>query len=165
MSKARGPNHNYEELVAKLFDVLADSPEGLTMDQIIEALDVNDRFVASKVITELRLDLGEGDSIVVPAVQEGKRHIYKLEANFNNSRQWLAKRARYKAKMIRTDVASLNALVRGSDGRTNLGKTIRRLDMSMDRLDEDVTMYLDETMSFLDAQDAQEAQEAQEQES
>lgn len=146
MGKAQGrvKKYDFEQLSIELFDELVSRPEGVTMDEIIEVLDVPRREVASKVITILRMNLGEGDSIAVPVVIENGKHLYKLTGVWDESHKWLSKRARYKAGTIKTDVASLKALVQSTDGRSKDGKVVRSLTTSLNRLDEDLAAYLEE---------------------
>jgi hypothetical protein len=146
MGKVQGgvQKYDFEELAVRLFDELVARPDGMTMPEIMELLEVPRRETASKVITTLRLNLGEGDSIAVPVFIEGNRHVYKLTGIWDEAHKWLSKRARYKAKTIKTDVASLRALVQSTDGRSKDGKVVRSLTTSIQRLDEDLATYLEE---------------------
>ncbi len=146
MGKAqdRARKYDYEELSVRLFNELVSRPDGMTMDEIMEVLDVSRREVASKVITTLRLALGEGDSIAVPVIRHGKQHVYKLTGVWDDSREWIIKRARYKAQTLKSDSATTRALVQSTDGRTLDGKVVRRLATSLQRLEEDVAAYLEE---------------------
>ncbi len=134
--------YDYDALSVMLFDELVRRPNGMTMGEIIELLEVPRRDVASKVITTLRIALGEGDSIAVPVIQKGLKHIYQLSGSFDESRDWLIKRARYKAQLLKSDSASLRALVKATDGRTLDGKAASRMLTTAIRLEEDVEAYL-----------------------
>lgn len=137
--------YDYEALSVALFDELVRRPEGMVMQEILELLDVPQR-VGERVITTLRLALGEGDTIAVPVIQQGNRHIYKLSGAFGECQDWLVKRARHKAQLLKTDSASLRALVKATDGRTTDGKAAARMLTSAVRLEEDVAAYLQEAL-------------------
>lgn len=144
MGRGRPQKYDYEAMATSLFEELVRRPDGMLMEEIIEYLDVPDRFVASRVITTLRLDLGEGDAITVPVIQEDKRHIYKLVGSYDDAQEWLLKRARYMAQRLKTDAAATSSLVRRTDGRTSSGKAARRLQTSASRLAEDADTFIQE---------------------
>lgn len=142
MESKQRQRYDYEALAATLFDELVAHPEGMDMAGIIELLEVPDRNVATKVITTLRLTLGEGDTITVPVIRKGPKHIYSLSGVWDESQDWLQRRARFLRQFIRTEVAALESLSNGADGRTKEGKVLRLALTDAKRLEEDLTEYL-----------------------
>lgn len=141
MDSATRKRYDWEQLTVDLYEGLVANPDGLTIYEISELLDVPLR-VARKVVTKLRLDLGEGDSITVPCKNNSKQRLYFLSGTLDESQDWLTTRARFKASCIKTDVASLRSLITQADGRTKDGRVLKRLSTSVVRLDEDLSEYL-----------------------
>lgn len=138
----RNENYDYEELSTTLFEKLVDSPDGMTMEEIVKFLDVQDRSVATKVITTLRLDLGEGDTITVPVIRDGALHKYILSGVMDDSHDWLQRRARFLRQFVKTETAALGALARRVDGRSKEGRALRMALTDAVRLEEDLAEYL-----------------------
>lgn len=143
MAEVQVRKYDYDEMATRLFEELYRKPHGLDMEEIRELFDVS-RDVASKVITTLRIALGEGDSIAVPIIIEGNRHIYKLAGSRAECMAWLLKRARYDLQKVRTEIATYRALASATDGRTTEGKLARQTLIQVTRLEEDLTAYLNE---------------------
>lgn len=140
----KGKRFDYEELATTLFEELVSEPDGLTMEQIIERLELNDRFTASKVISTLRIALGDGDTITVPVIRKGMTFTYRLSGSLDQCQNWLMTRARYMATRLKSDAAATASLTKGLDGRTHDGRTVRRLRTSAERLVEDAEAFLEE---------------------
>src|SRR5215218_7041192 len=141
-SMGRNPKYDYEALAASLFDEMAENRPEMTMREIIDFLDVPDSTVTSKAITTLRLDLGEGDTITVPVVRDGQAHIYRLSGAYDDSQDWLLRRARFLAGFVKTESAALNSLYRRADGRSRDGRALRLALTDAARLSEDLGEYL-----------------------
>lgn len=141
--RGRPSLYDYEALAIELYNELEQHPEGVEMRAITEALDIPE-FVAYKVITRLRCDLGDGDVITVPVVRVGRKHIYKLDATLKGTRDWMAKRFRHEATMAKTNTATFKALVKGLDGRTKSGRVASRSLLSATRFEEDLELFLAE---------------------
>lgn len=133
--------YDYDQLAVDLYEELTNRPMGMDKRQIAEYLDVPLK-VASHTITRLRLELGDGDSIMVPIRHEGTRQVYFLSAQKDEAQAWLETRARTQAAKIKTEVATFAAMVRGADGRTTDGKLARMLSMQAQQMDQTLTAYL-----------------------
>lgn len=143
MDSATRPRYDWEGLAVTLYEGLVSKPEGMTIYEIAELLDVS-LPVARQVIRKLRLDLGEGDSINVPIKNDGKERLYFLSGTLDDSQDWLSNRARFKAACIKVDIAALRSLMCSIDGRTKDGRVLRQLSTSVGRLEEDLSAYLEE---------------------
>lgn len=135
--------YDYEALAGRLFDALVERPEGMVMKEIIDLLDGVRGAVATKVVTRLRLDLGDGDSIAVPVNRKDGEWRYTLASSMGETNNWLITRGRAKLQTIKTDVASVAAIVRGADGRTREGKAAQMLSVGLQRIEEDLAFYLE----------------------
>lgn len=140
---ARHKKYDFDQLINQLFDELESNPYGLKMPEICERLNVPIR-VASKVITMLRIALGDGYSVAIPAIPDGRERIYKLTDNQIENQPWMVMRLKVLQKRMETDVATYKSLVSATDGRTKAGKMVRLQLVSAERLLEDVTMLLEE---------------------
>lgn len=134
--------YDYEALAAILFTRLAEKEEGASMKEIVDFLGVPSRHVATKVITRLRLDLGEGDTITVPVIRKGRRHFYVLSGVYDDAKAWFERRARFLYQFIKTENAAYESLFRGTDGRTKDGKSLALALRDAQRLEEDLGAYL-----------------------
>jgi hypothetical protein len=76
-----------------LFDFLAANPDGATLNEISAALQC--RVAHSRgAVSDLRLFLGDTDSVNVPCVPAGpgEQYTYRLVGTFDETREWIANR-------------------------------------------------------------------------
>ncbi len=127
------------ELMDKLFDYLADRPDGATMDEIAAVLDVTHRK-AKRVVRELRLFLG-GDSINLTADPQGSGEpwLYRLVGDVDNARAWVANQWRHAESRLETMIAFTESLLNATDGRSLEGRKARVLNRHLVRAKEDLT--------------------------
>ncbi len=75
--------------VGELFDLLANAPEGLTIEQIAEGLGV-EIMTASGVVRDFRLSFHDDEiNLVSDPHGHRQRWLYKLVATFDQARPWL----------------------------------------------------------------------------
>lgn len=122
-----------------LFDLLAGTPDGLTVDDMGSGLDCTNRQVRT-AIRDLRLFLGDSDSINLPCEPQGsgQRWLYSLRGDLDGSRRWLTNRLGDVDSRIRTMRGLATSIVNGTDGRTLDGKRSRLIERALRRLVEDL---------------------------
>lgn len=127
------------ERVTALFDILAGSPEGLTVDDMAAALGVS-HHLTSDAIRELRLLLGDTDEINLICDPQGSRErwLYRLVGNLDGSRRWVANRLGDTESRLRTMQSIADSLVSATDGRTLDGRRARLIRKALVRLVEDL---------------------------
>ena len=125
--------------VGELFDYLADQPEGVTIDDIAAELGVV-YSRARKIVRKLRLLLGETDQInlVCDPAGASERWIYRLVGNLEAARPWIDTRLRDLEARLETSRAVAKSLISATDGRTNDGKRVRKIERALTRLLEDL---------------------------
>lgn len=124
--------------VNRLFDLLADSPEGLTWPEIAEAQDVSGT-TARIDIRRLRLVFAD-DEINVVAVPQGQneKHRYKLVGNYEDARGWIAGRILDMESRLETVEAVSGSIVNAVDGRTFEGRKARKVNRTITYLREEL---------------------------
>lgn len=122
-----------------LFDLLAASPEGLTMGDIALGLGCG-RRLADKAVHDLRIVLGDSDTINVPSDPQGRGEpwLYFLKGDIDGNRRWITNRLGDTESRLRTMRALAASLVSGSDGRTVDGRRARLIERALRRLIEDL---------------------------
>ena len=141
-----------DDRMGRLFDLLAATPDGVTVDQIKAHLEC-DHPAANQAIRDLRLALGESDELTVPCYPQGQgeRWLYVLAHGTlvvdddEPEGQWIANRLGDAKARIETMAAVANAAVRDTDGRTPLGREARVLAKALGRLREDLAEIRAET--------------------
>jgi hypothetical protein len=121
-----------------LYDLLADTPAGVTIDQIMGSLEVNHR-TAKEAVHDLRELLGE-DEINVPATPRGERErwLYQLVGTLDGCREWVANRIGDTETRLRTIQSVMRSLVNATDGRTTDGRRARIIETALRHLVEDL---------------------------
>jgi hypothetical protein len=132
-------NRKTTELVAAAFDYAVASPEGFTLDELAEALDVQ-LHTAKNVIQKLRDFFGEDDTInlVANPAGQGDRWRYFLTGTLEEASPWLRNRMRDMARRMRTETSVLSSFVAGLDGRSTDGKHARLMLKTFTRMIEDL---------------------------
>ena len=126
----------------RLFDALADAPDGMTISQIIGELKVDQR-TAELVLRTLRLILGSSDDLFVvcdrddDAVYRYRLMSAKAIVDAEQS-QWTGTRVVDLESRLILFIAAAKAAVRATDGRTHEGKIARLMERYMRRLAEDL---------------------------
>lgn len=122
-----------------LYDLLVANPTGITVDDMMDLLDVSYE-TARKTIRDLRRFLGDDDEINVPCTPNGmnERWLYTLEATLENSQEWISNRLGDAESRLETMAAMTASLVRSTDGRSIEGKKARILDRAFRRAAEDL---------------------------
>jgi len=126
----------------RLFDALAETPDGLSLDQIIGTLKVPQR-TAEQVLRVLRLLLGEGDDLFVVCDRDDDGiYRYRLmsakavvDAEWS---QWTGTRTVDLESRLILFIAASKAAVAATDGRSKEGKIARIMERYMLRLAEDL---------------------------
>lgn len=122
-----------------LFDLLAGTPDGLTVDDMGAALDCSHRQVRTS-IHDLRLFLGDSDTINLPCEPQGsgERWMYRLVGDLDGTRRWMTNRLGDVDSRIRTMRGLAASIVNGTDGRTYDGRRSRLIERALRRLVEDL---------------------------
>lgn len=129
--------YDYDDLVNRLFDALADAPKGWTIHEISSYLEIP-RRVADNIIRALRMSLGDSDEINVVYRVDGKQRRYLLVGNFEDAKERLDIRLATYLANFETEVGILRSIVAGSDGRTREGRKARVVLKYFTRLREDL---------------------------
>jgi DNA-binding transcriptional MerR regulator len=133
----RQRKYDREDLLNRLFDALVATPEGMTVHEITEHLEVP-RHVAEQVIRALRLLLGDVDQINCVYRKDGKKRRYVLVGNLDDAKERLDIRLATYLANFETEVSILKSIVAGSDGRTREGRKARFVLRHFVRLQEDL---------------------------
>lgn len=131
----RPPIYDWDDLVNQAFGLLGNALDiGLTKDELAGDLGVPDH-VAGGLIRRLRLILGDN---AVPFRWVGQEARYFLTDEFGEAEPWLRARRKTTLSRIEVEVASWQALVNVTDGRTNEGRNARAWLKHLTRLQEDL---------------------------
>jgi len=133
----RPRRYDIDDLVNRLFDALADAPEGWTIYEISAYLDVP-CWVASRVIRSLRLLLGDVDQINCVYRKDGRQRRYVLIGNPEDAKERHDIRLATYVANIETERAIWRSIVAESDGRTREGRKARMVLRYFTRLQEDL---------------------------
>jgi hypothetical protein len=134
----RPRKYDRDDLLNRLFDGLADAPQGWTIHEIVKYLDVPPD-VAYQVIRGLRLLLGDTDQINCVYRKDGHQRRYVLVGNLDDAKERLDIRLATYLANFETEVAILESIAAGSDGRTREGRKARFVLLHFKRLQEDLT--------------------------
>jgi hypothetical protein len=128
-----------DERMTALFDLLVASPEGLTWEQIANEMGW-DRRATDKTIHDLRMFLGDDDTINLPAERplDGGKWTYKLTGTFDLTAEWVNNRLQDFSTRLFTMYAMVKSLVKHLDGRTIEGRKAARWERHLRRLIEDL---------------------------
>lgn len=132
-----------DERALALFELVKACPDGVTVDEIADHLDVPYKE-ANDVIRHLRRHLGRLDSIWLIATPQGKgeRWLYSLSGismldAADPDGRWIANRVRDAETRIEIMLSMMDAAVRGTNGRTVEGRKSRVMQRAFTRLRED----------------------------
>lgn len=134
--------YDWDAMATDLFDALADRAEGMDRHEIIKALDLTREKHVYKVIRQLRLALGAGDTINVSIRRDRNRSVYFLTGVVEDVSPWSRTRMREQLSKLEGLSAVWHSLAAGTDGRTIAGKVARHVSLYLDRLLEDVRIEL-----------------------
>lgn len=140
-----------DDRAGDLFDLLAASPNGVTVDDIKAALEC-DHPTANQTIRDLRLTLGDTDEVFVTCHPQGQgeRWLYRLAAGTRvidpdtPEGRWIENRIRDTKARLQTMHASMRVAARSTDGRTALGREARVLETGL--------RHMQESLALLDGQ-------------
>jgi hypothetical protein len=128
-----------------LFDLLANSPDGMTAEDICYAEDWSGaQFRAA--LQWLRDNLGTGDTLTVIAEPNGFREpwLYRLidggQVVDGEASRWVNNRTNDLDRRLLTLMSVLATAVRSTDGRSAKGRKARALQVHMTRALEDIRM-------------------------
>ncbi len=102
--------YDYDDLVNRLFDALADAPKGWTIHEISSYLEIP-RRVADNIIRALRVSLGDSDEINVVYRVDGKQRRYLLVGNFEDAKERLDIRLATYLANFETEMGILRSIV------------------------------------------------------
>ena len=121
-----------------LFTLAVDSPEGVTVADMMAALEATHAQV-KVAIRDLRLFLGEFDECNFPCDPSDQgQWVYRLVGTYDDARQWMANRLGDGEARLRTMNAMMASMVAGSDGRTIEGRKARVIETGLRHLVEDL---------------------------
>jgi hypothetical protein len=128
-----------DEQLTALFDLLMDSPEGVTIDEIALHVGVVKRH-ADDVVHEFRLLFGNDDTVNLPADPNGRgeRWLYTLSGTMEHSERWALNRIADAETRLETLHAVLASAERAVDGRSLAGRKVRILRRAVQRAREDL---------------------------
>ena len=134
-----------ETRMGRLFDLLAASPDGVTVDEIMAVLEC-DHPTANRAIRDLRLAFGESGEITLPCYPQGQgeRWLYVLAHgdlvidDDAPEGEWIENRIGDAKARLQTMEAVAKTAVRSTDGRSPLGREARVLAKALGRLREDL---------------------------
>lgn len=133
------PTYDWSELIAGAFDMLADAPEGLTIAEITDRLDV-DLHVARQTVNRLREELADDSDVNVLIISRGKERVYRLvgaDANAADDGMWLAFNQKYVTTRLRT-VRNVYQSLRRSTEDEKYADDCRLILKTLDRVLEDI---------------------------
>jgi len=135
--RGRPSLYHYDDLVNRLFDGLADAPQGWTIHEIGTYLSVP-RQVGQEVIRRLRRLLADTDQVNVVYRVAGRARKYILIGTLEDAKERLNIRLATYQEQFATETAILRSLVAGSDGRSREGRKARVVLRAFTRALEDV---------------------------
>lgn len=123
------------------------NPGGITVDDIMAEFHW-DHGTANKAIHDLRLWLGDFDTINFPCDPQGPRQrwLYRLVGTLDGVRGWVANRILDAESRIRTIHAMVASIVSATDGRSKAGKKVRTMEVAL--------RHLIENLELIDAEDS-----------
>lgn len=135
--------YNWDDLITNLFDLLADSPEGKSLADICDRLEV-ESHVASLTIARLRETLGDDGDANIICRAAGRQRLYFLVGSgldqslgMDEDSAWFEFHRRYvktRLSTVRNVYMSLNRAAQ--DERQ--AEAFRRILKNLDRLIEDI---------------------------
>lgn len=136
------------ERADRLFDYLADRPDGVTKDDMMADLGWSFDNV-TEGIRSLRLILA-GDTLTLTCDPNGanERWLYKLVATLDAAQPWVVNRVTDQESRVETMVAVMAPIVKATDGRTLPGKKARMIHRSQSRLLEDLRLLAEDAGLF-----------------
>ncbi len=120
------------------FDLLVEGPQ--TGQELAKHLDVT-VTTAQRVVHDLRLTLGNNDTITVMTNHQGRPnepHLYELVGNYEDSIQWRKGRISDIEARLVTAEYSIMPIARGADGRTVEGKKAAKIERTLRYLREEL---------------------------
>lgn len=128
-----------QAVAARIFDLLADNPGGLTIDQMADALHVSHRQIGHG-IRALRIVLGDTDTIsLVADPDHGHKEpwTYRLVGTLDEVIPWTGFSIKHIEARITTTAAVVAPMTAG-DARTTETRKARLIHRSLSRLSEDL---------------------------
>lgn len=123
------------EKVNKVFDFLSNNLDRWThRREIAEVLDVKPGNIVDRVIRDLRMTLGAGDTITVVANPDGGG--YRLVGTYDEARAWATGRVTDAETRLESIQYGMAPIVRATDGRTVEGRKARLIEMTTRHLVE-----------------------------
>jgi hypothetical protein len=128
-----------DEHLTALFDYLAASPDGVTINDIADGLDVN-LPLARKVVHTFRITYGADDELNLVCEPNGHLQpwLYRLVGTISDAQAWVANRVADAEARLETMAAVLGSAARATDGRSTDGKKARILLRAITRAQEDL---------------------------
>lgn len=132
---------DWDAMIGDTFDLLTDSPEGATLAEIAEILDV-ESVTARATVQRLREFLGDDSEVNVVVRNDGRSRRYCLagsavEEATEDGGQWLS----FNQKYVNTRLATVRnvyaSIYRGTRNERDADKC-RRILKNLDRLIEDI---------------------------
>ncbi len=123
----------------ELGTLLADSPAGMTINEMCRTLNWNPA-TTRRAIRALRLVLGDADTInvVCEPTEHRQQWAYRLVGHLNEAQWYTSNRIDDLEARVVTQSAIARSIEAGTDGRTNDGKRARILARGLTRILEDI---------------------------
>lgn len=129
--------YDWDALTSLAFDLLMDRPEGVTLLQLVDRLEVPEH-VARRTINVLREFLTEDGDTNIIAVPNGRERRYQLVSESGaETDSWLAFNSKYVESRLRTVEQVYSCLVRAAKTERERDQAARIL-KQVQRLKEDV---------------------------
>lgn len=124
------------ERVDLLFDLLNEHPQGVTLAEIMPAIQVRDKSHANRVIRAFRLMFAkEKVNLTATPQGPGEEWLYTLGAE---PEVWAANRVGDTESRLETMAAVMQSVVNATDGRTLVGRKARKMEVAFRHLQEDL---------------------------
>lgn len=132
-----------DDLAGKVYDLLADAPEGLTMEDIAEQLSMP-RDAIRRAVRAARMTLSDADTLFILAEPQGARQPWRYRlvdggtlVDFEDS-AWVPNRVKDSQSRVALLAAAMAVAVRATDGRSIEGRKARTMERQLRHLTEDL---------------------------
>lgn len=136
----RHDRHDWDDIIGETFDLLADSPEGVTLEQI-QLRNSCEPHVARIAIARLRDALGDDGGANVMVRTNGRQRLYVLAGEgadvLGDDGAWLSFNQKYVETRLTTVRTVYKSLLRSIANEAQ-AEACRRLVKNLDRLIEDI---------------------------